>query len=48
MGNGTSKDTSSLKGIFGKDLEYLNNICYQIINKQQPSEFLNKYLLHFL
>ena len=33
MGNLTSKQNENFKGVFGKELQLLNNICYSIINK---------------
>ena len=33
MGNLSSKQNENFKGVFGKELQLLNNICYSIINK---------------
>jgi|TARA_B110000259_G_scaffold188265_2_gene246061 hypothetical protein len=41
MGNLTSKQNQNFKGVFGKELQILNKICYSIINKD-TSEFNKK------
>ena len=43
MGNLTSKQNENFKGVFGKELELLNNICYSIINKDTNKFNKNEY-----
>jgi len=43
MGNLTSKQNKNFKGVFGKELELLNNICYSIINKDTNKFNKNEY-----
>ena len=44
MGNGNSTSNVQLKGVFGKELQELNELCYKIISKEDSSKFTkNKY-----
>ena len=43
MGNLTSKQNENFKGVFGKELQFLNNICYSIINKDTNKFKKNEY-----
>lgn len=41
MGNQNSTSNENLKGIFGKELRELNDLCYKIISKEDSSKFTN-------
>jgi hypothetical protein len=44
MGNQNSTSHENLKGIFGKELKELNDLCFKIISKEDSSKFTkNKY-----
>ena len=42
MGNQHSTVNENLKGVFGKELKELNELCYKIISKEDSNKFTNK------
>lgn len=42
MGNQHSIVNENLKGVFGKELKELNELCYKIISKEDSNKFTNK------